>query len=461
MAGQAVVLGASMSGLLAARVLADHFDTVAVVERDVLPDGTDQRRGVPQGRHVHGLLCAGASALDALFPGFLDELAADGATRLDERGAHRLSMMFGGHPLHFPMSFTRPLVSYLCSRPFLETHVRQRVRSTGNIQILDGHDVADMTMSGDGRRVSGVRIADRAGGAEQTLDADLVVDATGRSARTPAFLERHGYPRPVEERIAIQVAYSSQLLRIPRDAVEQRLFLIAPAPELAAAAALFAYENDTWMFTAVGLTGNDPPTDPDGMRAFVAPFAPQALRAALDAAQPLSQVSGYRYPASVRRRYDRIRRFPLGLLVTGDAICSFNPAYGQGMSVAALEALILRDCLESGTRDLHRRFQHSAAKLLDRVWQMAAGADLTFPQVEGPRPVSIRLNNWYTDRVLTAAESDTTVSEAFFRVMNLVDPPTRLLRPSVRARSIAARSHRAPATATGQLSAAPGVTSDR
>jgi hypothetical protein len=131
------------------------------------------------------------------------------------------------------------------------------------------------------------------------------------------------------------------------------------------------------------------------------------------------------------------------------------------MSVAALEALILRDCLESGTRDLHRRFQHSAAKLLDRVWQMAAGADLTFPQVEGPRPVSIRLNNWYTDRVLTAAESDTTVSEAFFRVMNLVDPPTRLLRPSVLARSIAARSHRAPATATGQLSAAPGVTSDR
>lgn len=460
MAGHAVVLGASMGGLLAAQALADSFDEVTVVERDVLPDGPEQRRGVPQGRHVHGLLCAGALALDELFPGFLDEITADGATVLDEKSLGRISMTFGGHTLCFPRRTVEPLVSYLCSRPFLEGHVRQRIRAADHIRILDGHDVADMTMSDDDRRVTGVRVASRADGGDLTLRADLVVDAMGRSGRTPAFLERHGYPRPREDRITIHVAYSSQLLRIPDGIVAEKLFMVAPKPETPCGAALFAYEDNTWMFTAVGLTGNEPPADLDGMRAFVAPYIPAIMSSALTAAQPISQVATYRYPASVRKRYDQMTRFPSGLLVIGDAICSFNPVYGQGMSVAALEALMLRDFLAQGIPDVNRRFQHAASKLLDRVWQMAAGADLALPQAEGRRPVSIRVSNWYTDRVLSAAETDTAVSEAFFRVTNLVDPPTRLFRPSILARSVTARSHRTPVKAVHHP-AAREVPSDR
>ncbi|WP_124712213.1 FAD-dependent oxidoreductase [Mycolicibacterium nivoides] len=437
----AVVLGASMGGLLAARALADFFDTVTLVERDVLPDGPVQRRGVPQGRHAHGLLSGGLQALAELFPGLPEELAADGATVLDGANLSLISLTLSGHTLNLNGQPSRPIESYLASRPFLEAHVRDRVRAIGNVRFLDGHDAVELLMD-DTRRVTSVLVADRDGGAGQAISADLIVDAMGRAGRTPAFLESAGFGRPPEHRIAVQVAYSSQLLRFGDDVPRDRLTLVGTVPEKPCGGSLFAYEDDTWLLTTAGMTGREPPTDLAGMIAFVEDLFPAETVAALRSAEPLGSPATFRYPASVRRRYERLTRFPDGLLVFGDAICSFNPVYGQGMSVAALEALALRDCLARGGDDLGRRFLRAAAGCVNTAWQMACGADLAMPQIPGPRPMSVRLSNWYTERVLTAAEDDPVVTEAFFRVMNLVDPPSRLMHPSIVRRVTAGASRR-------------------
>ena len=438
---RAVVLGASMGGLLAARVLADFYETVTLVERDELPFEPAQRRGVPQGRHVHGFLSSGSEVLGELFPGLLDDLASEGANVLEGDLAD-LCVRLAGHEFKRSGKFTKPSMSYLASRPFLETHVRRRLWAMDNVSILDRHDVMDI-VAANPQRVSGAWVADRDTGEKRLLDADLVVDAMGRAARTPAFLDSLGYGRPEEDRIAVQLCYASWLLRIPPGTINEKLIIVGTEPDRPNGGALFACEHDTWMLTLAGMAGYEPPTDWAAITSYAKEFAPPPLLAAIHAAEPITEVCTYRYPASQRRRYEKMRRFPAGLLVFGDAICSFNPIYGQGMSVAALEAIVLRDCLLRGSDDLGRRFFRAAAKPIAVVWQMAAGADLTLPQVEGRRSMSMRLSNWYTDRVLRAAETDIVVTEGFFRVMNLVDSPARLLRPSFVARVAAANRRHA------------------
>ena len=431
-ADRALVLGASMAGLQAARVLADYYTTVTVVERDALPHDPAQRRGVSQGRHVHALLRGGSQVLGQLFPGLLDELATAGATVLDDGDLSRASFTFGGHELYRSGKFTDSLAAlhYIASRPFLEAHVRRRLRAITNVTILDGHDVADL-IAVEGDRVTGARVANRETGEVRVLNADLVVDAMGRSARTPVFLDGLGYGRPVEERVVTQVSYASQLLRVPQGTLTEKLILVGTVPERPTGGALLRCEDDTYLVTVAGMVGREPPADPAGMIAFAEQFAPAPMLAAMRAAEPLSEVSRYRYPASQWRRYEKMRRFPQGLLVFGDALCSFNPVYGQGMTVAALEAAVLRDCLCRGDRDLSRRFFRAAAKPIGTAWRLALAADLAVPEVPGHRPMSIRLMNHYTDRVLSAAESDTVIAERFLGVLNLVNAPASLLHPAV------------------------------
>ncbi|HET9874467.1 MAG TPA: 2-polyprenyl-6-methoxyphenol hydroxylase-like oxidoreductase [Mycobacterium sp.] len=447
----AVVLGASMGGLLAARVLADFYEAVTLVERDELPENPTQRRGVPQGRHVHGLLSSGSDVLGQLFPGLLDELVAAGGNVLDEGDLSRIWMRLSGHDLNRSSAFAKPITSYLASRPFLEAHVRQRVRSIGNVTIMDDHDVVGL-IAARPDRVTGARVANRDTRHERELTADLVVDAMGRAGRTPAFLDALGYGRPMEDRIVVEMTYASQLLRVPPKTLTEKLILVGAVPQRPTGGALFACEKDTWMVTLAGLVGHEPPTDRAGMIRYAAQFAPPPMMAALEAAEPLTEVSRYRYPASLRRRYDKMYRFPEGLLVFGDAMCSFNPVYGQGMSVAALEAIALRDCLARGDRDLSRRFFRAAAKPVGAAWQLASGADLALPQAQGRRSVQTRLANRYTGWLLAAAESDPVVTEAFFRVTNLVDSPVRLLHPKIVRRVASAKRHRGAA-----VSAVPAV----
>jgi 2-polyprenyl-6-methoxyphenol hydroxylase-like FAD-dependent oxidoreductase len=430
---RAVVLGASMGGLLAARVLADFFETVTVVERDVLPDDPAVRRGVPQGRHVHVLLARGAQILDELFPGFLNELVADGAPVWDDGELSELRLSFGGHEILRSgkvVKEPKALAIHMPSRPFLECHVRRRLQAISNVTILSGHEVAEVTSTPDRRRVTGVRVVSHDGAVERELTADVVMDAMGRGAHTPALLESLGYGRPVEDHIVMHTNYVSQLLRIPQGTLTEMLVDIGPAPDRPAGMFLSGYENDTWMFTVFGMVGHQPPRDLAGMLSFAQEYCPAHLIAAIQAAEPIGEVAHHHMPSSQWRHYDKMPELPDGLLVCGDAICSVNPIYGQGMTLAALEAVALQACLRRGEADLPRRYFRASAKPIDVAWQTVASLDLAFPGVAGRRSRWMRIATRLVDWVMAASESDLVVAVRFFRVNSLIDSPIRLLHPA-------------------------------
>jgi hypothetical protein len=257
------------------------------------------------------------------------------------------------------------------------------------------------------------------------MTADLVMDAMGRGAHTPALLENLGYGRPDEDHITMHTTYVSQPLRIPPGTLREKMALISPAPGRPKGMFLVGYERDTWIFTVYALAGHEPPRDLAAMLSYAADYSPAHLLAAVRAGEPLGPVVQHRMPSSQWRRYDKMRRLPDGLLACGDAICSFNPIYGQGMSVAALDAMALRDCLRRGVTDLPRRYFRATAKTIGVAWRTGATSDLTFPEVQGRRTPSMRVTNR-----LVESESDAMIGTQFFRVTGLLDPPTRLLRPS-------------------------------
>lgn len=252
--GTAVVCGASIAGLLAARVLSDFYENVTVVERDVLPNAAAQRRGVAHGRHLHMLLARGTSEFSELLPGLLDDLADDGAQVLDGSDPSLFYLQVGERVMRVAGTFTRPdeLVILLASRPLLEAHVRRRVRAIANLTVLDGHDaIGPVIESYD--RVSGVQVVNRRTGQEHVLEADLVVDATGRSPRMPALLSAHGYQRPKEHKYKVNLSYSSQFFRVPAGTLTEKVVVVNRPLQKPYGAGLFAYEAGTSILTLIGL----------------------------------------------------------------------------------------------------------------------------------------------------------------------------------------------------------------
>lgn len=416
---KAIVIGGSLAGIMAARVLSDHYERVIVVERDELPSEGEHRRGVPHGRHAHGLLAGGLRVTEELFPGITDEFVADGAVKAD---AARDGIWFFEGDWMQPAS--SGLNSVLSTRPFLESRLRRRLLENSNIEFASGRSVRGMKANRG--RVIGIT-TERA----EHL-ADLVVDASGRGSQAPKWLEAIGFECPRAERVEVDLTYTTRLFRLPTETADGQSFIvIPPTPEGKRGGVMLGQENGLWIVTMLGHFGHSAPPEIDGFLDYAASLASPKLYEILRNAKPIGDAVTFRFPASVRRRYEELRTFPKGFLVFGDAICSFNPIYGQGMSSAALQAMTLKKCLAAGDENLEPRFFKAAAKIIDAAWNTAVGADLKMPEVEGKRTAMTRFFNWYVSKLHKAAHSDAEATKAFLSVAQLCAPPPTILSPRI------------------------------
>ncbi|GII03350.1 FAD-binding monooxygenase [Planobispora takensis] len=410
------MIGAGMSGLLAAAALGRVAERVTVLDRDELPEGDVHRRGTAQSRHAHGLLARGLQAMEELLPGLTGELTARGAFGGDLQAdcrwineGRRLAPAPGGMP------------GLLVSRPLLEGQVRRRVARLPGTEVAGGRQVGGLAASGG--RVTGVRLT-----SGETITADLVVDASGRGSRTPAWLAEMGFPVPEQERVEIDLTYSTRLFRrLPGHLDGDPVVIMAATRAVPRAGVALAMEDDRWIVT-IGGYGEAAPLDYEGFVAYAGSLPAPDIHELVSSAEPLDEGRNHRTPASVRRRYERLARFPHGLAVVGDAVCAFNPIYGQGMSVAAVEALRLGEW--AGRDRPARELFRSISRVVDAPWDIVVSGDLRLPGVRGRRTPRIRLVNAYLERFHRAAEHDAELGRRFLRVANLIDPPSALVRPA-------------------------------
>ncbi|MFC8794762.1 FAD-dependent oxidoreductase [Streptomyces cinereoruber] len=429
----AVVIGGSLAGLLAARVLAEHAERVTVVERDRLPEGPEARPGVPQGRHLHVLIEGGQRALDELLPGFMEELRELGAPKVGmpedmvqwQNGAwYRRTAA----AVHF----------YSGPRPQLEWLVRRRVLADPRIELVEGTETVALT--GDSSRVRGVRLRERGagvGGETRTLAADLVVDASGRSTKASDWLTGIGAEAPHEETLDTGLAYATRVYRGPSGGTDTDAigYYIVPNPAQVYGGVVLPLGDGRHLVTLSGLRGDEPPVEEGAFEEYAKRLPHPMISDWLARAEPDSPVYGFRKTANVRRRYDRPGRRPAGFLATGDALCAFNPIYGQGMAVAALGAVALRRALADPRRTpTTRAVQRALLDASRQAWDISAGADRKMPGATGDAARSGTLDraaDWYLGRVLQRVAGDPVVGRPFRSAIALTGPLTALFAPPV------------------------------
>ncbi len=467
---RAVVLGASLAGLLSARVLADHVDEVVVVDRDDLDADLDApRRGVPQGKHTHGLLVRGVEAIETILPDFTRELVARGAIQADALSRSRWLM--GGNLLT-----RRPsgLVGLLASRTLVESQIRRQVRQVPGVRLLGQHDIEGLLATPDRRRVTGIRItprpdpacpsdpSDRASfAAPETVEllADIVVDATGRGSRAPVWFRELGYAAPPEVEVDAQVVYMTRQFEARPGVLDDLdADIVGTRPPSGRAGVALRQESGRWTVTLAGQRGEQPPPDLDGYLAFAQSLPTDGIARIVAGCTPVGEAISYRYPSSRWRRWDRLMTRPQGLIMIGDAVCSFNPIYGQGMSSAAHQALRLRELLDDGTADLAGRTAKAFATVASTPWTLATGADRRFPGMPA-KPLPERILDRYLDRLLEVATADHEVTVAFGRVLNLMAAPPSLLAPGIAWRVLGPSSTTIVRQARGERAARAGLTS--
>ncbi|MDQ0369457.1 FAD-dependent oxidoreductase [Catenuloplanes indicus] len=415
----AIVIGAGIAGLCAARALADRFAEVTVVDRDRLPDEPSVRRGTPQSAHAHGLLISGRRALEELFPGLGDELIAAGAVRFDSAGdmlIHREGRFWPRFPVGLDILSV--------SRPLLEFSLRRRVLALPGVTVRDGTAVAALLPAAGG--VGGVRLD-----TGEQLPAELVVDCSGRSTRSDRWLADLGFPAPAREEVSTHTKYATRVYpRSPGDFDGAAAVLISPvAPAEKAAGMAWPLEGDRWIISVAGVH-NSLGSYSDSIGKL-----PVSLLADFIArAEPLTGTASFTYPASRRRRFDKLRNPPSGYVAAGDAFCSFNPVYGQGMACAALDALALGRLLDGhprATSGFAREFYAEIGRIAAAPWRFSTGADLAYPETMGHRPRTAALTRPYIKRLSAVSTTVPEVRRVWLEVQHLLRPPADLMRPGI------------------------------
>jgi 2-polyprenyl-6-methoxyphenol hydroxylase-like FAD-dependent oxidoreductase len=371
----AVVAGGSIAGLITARVLSDHFGEVTIVERDELPDGAENRKGVPQGRQVHGCLEFGMRIHEELFPGFVEGIQRDGSPKVDF-----MKDMAFWTPFGWRARAESDLYSVGFTRPHWEDQVRRRVLALPNVKVMTAR-VENVTASEDRKAVTGIVTAD---GTE--VEADLVVDATGRGSRARKWVEELGYAPPEEIQVLSHMGYAGRLVEVSEDAFpnEARAVVGFPYPEAPRGGGIFTQENGLYILYGIGMIKDYPPLDADEFMDFVGDMPTPLVRQIAEQATPVTDIHSYHMPGSYMRLWDQLDERPQNLVVTGDAVAAYNPIFGQGISVASMGARVLGDLLEEldDLATLPERFQKEFVKTTTWAFNTAGGSDMVFEGVE-------------------------------------------------------------------------------
>lgn len=433
---KAIVIGASIAGLLAARVLRNHFDHVTVIERDRLSHQPDLRRGVPQANHVHVLLARGQQILEQLFPGIEAELTALGVPQIDWTANFPWFGSKGWMP-----RFQSNITSFLPSRALLEWLLRRRLSTDDRLEFLSACSVKHLVANDDRTRVVGVALQPEHNSPLITLNADLVVDASGRNSALPEWLKALGYSAPPQTTVNAFLGYSSRWYERACDSSLDwaGAAVMANPPMQRRGGLLMAVEHDRWVLSVAGIADDCPPADEQGFLEFVKSLRHPILYETVKTAKPLSPVHSYRRTENCWRHYEKLDRFPEGIVALGDAVCAFNPIYGQGMTTAALSALLLDRCLQqtkSKRADrlscVSRSFQTKLAHLLKAPWMMATSDDFRWETTKGGKPTWLtRLIHRYMEQVITASTNEPAIYQAFIEVVHMIKPPVALFRPRI------------------------------
>jgi 2-polyprenyl-6-methoxyphenol hydroxylase-like FAD-dependent oxidoreductase len=431
--GHAIVIGASLAGLCAARVLSDHFERVTIYERDDLPDGPGNRTAVPQGRHVHLLMARGAAEFEGLFPGLLDDMVAAGVPILENRPD---CIHFGaaGHVLGTAHRLQAPFTAYVPSRPHLEWQIRTRTLAIPNVELVR-RGVAEPWYEPAEERVIGVLLD--AGDESSGVEADLVVDAAGRGTRLPVWLEQWGFGRPHEDTVDVGIAYATHQVHIPEGLLQEKVVVAGASRAEPVGLGMLFYEDGNWGLTTFGTGKVAPPQNFAEMCELADRILPQRFADAIRRGTPIGDVAFHRYPASRWRRFDTMDRFPTGIIPFGDAVVSFNPTFGQGMTMTAIQAGNLRSALTDGRADLAPRLAKATAKTTFPVWTMTVIGDLSLHNATGDAKWWYKPVGGLFDQFLGAAETDPVLAEWFLRRFSLLDslymvPSARLVGRTIR-----------------------------
>ncbi|MEG4058730.1 MULTISPECIES: 2-polyprenyl-6-methoxyphenol hydroxylase-like oxidoreductase [unclassified Microcoleus] len=442
----AIIIGGSLAGLLASRVLAKHFDRVSIIERDFFPEKPAPRPGIPQSRHLHILLNRGKIILEELFPGLESELVAAGAPRLNPKSIGWFSPA-GWAPLFSPD--LNDLIMF--SRDLLDWQIRRRLAENTNVHFLEGGTVTGLLANASRTEVAGVsvRFRDRHNPGNihaENLYADLVVDASGKVSKTPQWLKSLGYEPPQETAINAFVGYASRIYKCSGKLSDTAPVFVSTAPPFRTrGGGIFPIEGNRWLVILIGGDRDYPPADEAGFLEFVRTLPTPTIYDAIKDAEAITPVYSYRGTENRLRHYERLSCYPENLLIIGHAVCAFNPIYGQGMTVAALDAQMLDECLlhqrqcylEGNLKGFSRQFQQKLAKLHTIPWTFAISQDSRYRGSTGAKPnLGTRLIIEYMELVLKALVDDAKVCQAFLEVVHMIESPAVLFHPSIALKAI-------------------------
>lgn len=430
---RAIVIGGSIAGLLAARILLNHFEQVVLIERDSLAelpgDRPQFRSGVPQSQHVHVLLTQGSRILEQLFPGLMDELGEAGAAEIDWFADWIVHGMQGWHPRG-----ASSLKGRACSRNLLESRIRHRLLNEPKFALVDRAHVRGLQYQANAKTVTGVQFQRRHENAIETLAAELIVDASGRNSLLPHWLEQLGYAKPAETIVNAFLGYATRWYQAPPELKVdwQGITVMAVAGVNSRGGVLYRAEGDRWLVTLAGSGRDYPPTDEASFLEFAQTMRHPILYDLIKQAEPISPIYGYRRTENQLRHYDRVS-LPDGIVAIGDAVCAFNPIYGQGMTTAALGAITLDRALAKGRQPgFASRFQKQLATVIKNPWMMATGEDSRWKTTEGAKPSRLdRIMQSYIDRVILVGSTDINVFRTFSEVMHMVKNPAALFHPTI------------------------------